>query len=254
MIFDISDENKNKTGIYCITSLIDNKKYIGQTMESFYERWIRHSNLMLNHKHFNKHIQNAYDKYGSDNFVMNIVEICSDASEIAKLEEKYITEYRSKCECYNFLSGGETMSKENNPFYGKTHTEKTKKKLSETHIGKNKGKLNNFYGDDHSGVNNGFYGHKHSEESRKKMSKTKSEMYKGVGNPFFGKKHTEEARLKMKDNGQNAMKKVMCVETGVIYNSIKNAAESTNTCARSISAVCCERRQTANNLHWVFAN
>ena len=156
MIFDVSDENKNKTEIYCITSLNDNKKYIGQTMESFYKRWIRHSNLMLKNKHFNKHIQNAYNKYGSDNFVMNIVEICSNADEIAKLEERYIAEYRSKYECYNFLSGEETMTKENNPFYGKFHTEETKKKLSDAHIGKNKGELNNFYGADHSGANNGF--------------------------------------------------------------------------------------------------
>lgn len=65
-------------------------------------------------------------------------------------------------------------TKENHWFYGKTHTEETKAKLSE--IAKNR-----------------FY----SEETRKKMS----EQRKGVKPPcsMFGRKHSEETKAKMSE-------------------------------------------------------
>lgn len=250
MTFNIPNNIKMNSGIYCISNVIDDKKYIGQTTEGFYSRYLRHNNLLKNNIHFNVHLQRAYNKYGSDNFEMSVVEICNDESKIAQLEEKWISEFRSKYECYNTLSGGPTMKTTNNPFYGKKHTTESKKKMSEARTGKYTGELNNFYGADHSGKNNGFFGHKHTEESRKKMSKTKAKMYVGKGNPFYGKHHTQEAREKMKNNRKNAARKVMCIETGIVYDSIKIAAKETNTCARSISAVCCGKRNKANGLHW----
>ena len=94
MIFAIPDEDKNKCGIYCIRNTTNNAKYIGQTTEGFYNRFIRHSNALENNNHFNNHLQNAYNKYGSENFEMSVVEICNDASVINELEEKYISQFR----------------------------------------------------------------------------------------------------------------------------------------------------------------
>ena len=76
---------------------------------------------------------------------------------------------------------------QNNPFYGKHHTEETKKKQSETK----------------KGCNNYFYGKHHTEEAKKKQS----ESHKGKQN-FLGKKHTEEWKLKQserKKGKNNAM-------------------------------------------------
>ena len=72
----------------------------------------------------------------------------------------------------------EVCSGEKNPFYGKHHTDETKRKISKA----NKGR-------------------KHTEEEKAKMS----EASLGEKNHFFGKTHTEESRRKMslKRKGKN---------------------------------------------------
>lgn len=47
-------------------------------------------------------------------------------------------------------------------------------------------------------------------------------------------------------------KPVVCIETGAIYNSIKQAAEFTGACLTSIGDCCHGRRETAGGLHWKF--
>lgn len=250
MINLISPENKKKFGIYGIRNIITDKYYVGQTSETFQKRFNRHSNNLEKNRHHNEHLQRSYNKYGPDAFEFFVIKVCEDINSLDTLEESYIAEYRSKYDCYNILSGGPVMAKENNPMYGRHLSEEHKKKLSISHVGLFAGEKNNFYGADHSGKNNGFYGKHHSLEARKKMSEAKSKLYAKENNPFYGKHHTPEARAKMQNNGKHAQRKVMCVETGVIYDSIKEAAKQTNTSAKSISAVCCGSRKMANNLHW----
>jgi hypothetical protein len=58
-----------------------------------------------------------------------------------------------------------------------------------------------------------------------------SEARKGSGNPMFGKKQSKkyyESRKKMLGGGNPAARKVVDVETGIIYSSIKQAAEAVN--------------------------
>lgn len=47
-------------------------------------------------------------------------------------------------------------------------------------------------------------------------------------------------------------KRVQCVETGVIYNSIKEAAEKNNLFDTSISAVCKGKQKTCGGYHWRY--
>ena len=49
-------------------------------------------------------------------------------------------------------------------------------------------------------------------------------------------------------------KKVLCIETGVIYNSITSASQATNIDNGSISKVCHNKRKTAGGFHWRFYN
>lgn len=46
------------------------------------------------------------------------------------------------------------------------------------------------------GEDNSFYGRRHSEESKKKMSESQKGKRTGEDNPFYGKHHSEETRKK----------------------------------------------------------
>lgn len=54
------------------------------------------------------------------------------------------------------------MTGKNNPFYGKTHSEESRKRMSESHKGNN------------IGEENAFYGRQHSDKTKRKMSIHKS--------------------------------------------------------------------------------
>lgn len=62
----------------------------------------------------------------------------------------------------------------------------------------------------------------------------------------------EKQRPKV-ENPLNAPKQVMCVETGVIYESIKEAARQTGLCKQKIS-YCCRgiRYKKTGGYHWKF--
>jgi hypothetical protein len=61
------------------------------------------------------------------------------------------------------------------------------------------GDKNPMYGIKLEGPKNGMYKKHHTAESKNKMSKTKSEMYKGKNNPFYNKKHKKETREKFSE-------------------------------------------------------
>ena len=70
----------------------------------------------------------------------------------------------------------------------------------------------NFFIINLTGERNPFFGKKHKIESKKKMSKWKSENYSGESNPNFGKKQSKEVRLKMTLNRSCATSKGLKIE------------------------------------------
>ncbi|MFR4451612.1 MAG: GIY-YIG nuclease family protein [Ruminococcus sp.] len=91
-------------GIYAIQNIVNNKYYVGQTKD-FDQRWRQHSSRLLANKHENYHLQNAWNKYGADNFVFSIIEEC--ASEIRDEREMFwIKEKDSFDNGYNLDQGG----------------------------------------------------------------------------------------------------------------------------------------------------
>ena len=102
-----NEENKKdneECGIYSITNILNGKRYIGQTY-NFKYRWMRHRSYLKHNSEHNAHLQNAWNKYGSNNFRFEIIEKC----QFEKLDEReiyWINYFDSKNSGYNFADGG----------------------------------------------------------------------------------------------------------------------------------------------------
>lgn len=180
--------------IYKATNKVNNKIYIGKTVNSLNDRILGHnSDARLNK--FNSLFHAAIHKYGEDNFEWEILCETDSESKLNALEKFYIATYRKMARLYNILNGGDgSGSGENHYFYGKHHTEETKKKISESKKGNCK-------------PNSGSFkkGQIISEETREKL-KGRTPWNKGNGiymsgekNHFYGKKHSEETKRKISE-------------------------------------------------------
>ena len=94
------------------------------------------------------------------------------------------------------------------------------------------------------GHNIGMLGAHHSKKTKKLMS----EKHKG-------RKFTDEhkANLSKSHLGKKShCKPVICLDTGVIYESGRMAEEITGTRAKGISMCCLGKQETCNGLKWAF--
>ena len=82
-------------GIYKITNLINNKIYIGQSID-IKQRWYRHRTAAFNESYpqYNCLLYKAIRKYGLNNFKFEVLELCSE-DELNNKEEYYISFYNS---------------------------------------------------------------------------------------------------------------------------------------------------------------
>lgn len=81
---------KGKSGIYCITCKINNQHYIGSSKD-IYNRIIRHYSYLNHNKHPNHRLQIDYNKYGKDNFIINILEETNE--DLFNKEKSYQDKY-----------------------------------------------------------------------------------------------------------------------------------------------------------------
>lgn len=101
MKFNYSEEELQKFGIYSITNIINNKKYIGSTAKSFNSRWKKHITNLKNGGHASHHLQNSWNKYGENNFEFKIEEVVDSLENLLNLERDYIAKYDSYNNGYN---------------------------------------------------------------------------------------------------------------------------------------------------------
>ena len=78
-------------GIYRIRNIINNKIYIGSAF-NFKTREKRHFNQLRKGKHHSVLLQRAFDKYGEENFVFEIIYKAKEEElnkeDLLKLEQK----------------------------------------------------------------------------------------------------------------------------------------------------------------------
>lgn len=75
-----------KSGIYKITNLVNNKFYVGSSV-NLYNRKHTHSTYLAKNLHHNPHLQSSYNKYGKDNFLFEVIEYCN--KETLEEREQY---------------------------------------------------------------------------------------------------------------------------------------------------------------------
>lgn len=99
------ENNKIISGIYMIKNIINNKIYIGESVNIF-KRWEEHKDSLKNNKHHSIKLQNDYNIYGEDNFEYKILKVIEDEEksfyiltmERIYIEGQYIDKYQTiKC-------------------------------------------------------------------------------------------------------------------------------------------------------------
>ena len=130
------------SGIYCIENKINNKKYIGSSVD-IEDRFRHHKSSLRNNRHFNKHLQASWDKYGEDNFEFYIIESgVSDLSELEVREDFYIEKYSSTNDDFGYNQKWGFGRKKKGPERDKKPMlEETKRKLSISLSGRPKSEL-----------------------------------------------------------------------------------------------------------------
>jgi group I intron endonuclease len=84
------------SGIYKILNKINGKYYIGSSKNinvGYSGRFNRHKRELKYNKHINSHLQNAWNKYGEQNFNFLIIEQCDcnvSKKDLLLLEQKYL--------------------------------------------------------------------------------------------------------------------------------------------------------------------
>lgn len=240
--------------IYKITNTINGKVYIGQTTTGFNRRYDRggvslsekvymsHFKNKLDDLYFNKHLLYSMEKYGVNKFEVNTqLDIAFSKIELDIKEDVWIRLYNSVVNGYNEKYGGSNgkMSEEsksimsannrleNNPMYGRTHSEETRYKMVMNHWCKT-GKYKPI---SLKGKDSHNYGRKLSEDTKRKIS---------LGNK--NKVVSESTKRKLSEGrmGENNpfAKKVICITTGLTFNTMNDAGSYYNIEANKISKCC----------------
>lgn len=151
MIFLDEQKNKDKIGIYLIRNKINEKVYIGQTSDRFIERYWHHKWKLNNQTHDNIYLQNAWNKYGEENFDFEVIYELKFGDNIDNIEREYISKY-PKNKKYNIQIGGQDYTMKNKKMskhtkeligqknkingIGRKASKETKEKMSKKRLGK----------------------------------------------------------------------------------------------------------------------
>ena len=213
--------------IYKVTNLVNGKIYIGQTTEKNpIRRWWKH--CYDNKTMFDK----AIKKYGQNNFKFEVIDLANSQDELNDKERYWISFYDCMApNGYNLTSGGRSYC---------VVSEETRKKMSECRKGEKAP----------------WYGKKLTEEAKQKMS----EAHKGKPGYWTGKKRDAETLRKISEarkgkySGANSKqsKKIICVETGVIYDSIGECSRITNINRTGIVRALRGYAKSAGGYHWEY--
>lgn len=108
-----------KSGIYQIRNLINNRIYIGSSVNLRNRKQEHFKDLELK-KHHNVALQRAYNKYGKSNFVFEILQFVDNKSDLLGIEQSYIDNIKPDYNIYKVAGSS----------FGHKHSDEYKEKKS----------------------------------------------------------------------------------------------------------------------------
>lgn len=225
--------------VYKHTNKKNGKIYIGITGRKPEERWEN------GHGYYGQPFYNAILKYGWDNFEHDILFTDLMESEAKEKEIELIEEYKSSNSKYGYNAsiGGESAN-------GMVHTEETKEKIRCSLKGRVSPMKGRHWNGERAGENNPFYGKTHTEETKKKMKKS----YKCSITQESREKMSKNRKGKASGSSNHKSRSVICVNTGKVYKTMKEAAEDTGANQCKIIDVCRGARKTTAGMMWKYAD
>jgi len=157
--------------IYRITNMLTSDYYIGSA-ESFERRKWQHTYDLKRGAHKNPRMQTAWNKYGAEAFVFEVIETVPEGREAFDVENTYLMKCVGQPDCYNVNTDAYT------PRLGVVLTQEAKDNISRGRKGK------------HAGENHYRYGKEVSPEVRAKISAAQ----KGRPNKRKGLPMSEQGR------------------------------------------------------------
>ena len=202
------------SGIYIIINPVSATAYIGQACD-VRRRWNTHKSMLNRKKHQNPHLQAAWNKYGSENFLFELLETCEGKEDLLEAEQFWV-DYLSFIggKLYNISSPTFSM-------LGFHHSEEVKRKLSVFHTG-----------------NTWAKGNKLSLETRTKMSEKafSEDTRRNMAEGQRGRIHSAETKQKIKlaTLGRKVSEETKKKRAETLKNRSRVSNEETNL-KRSIS-------------------
>lgn len=153
--------------VYLLIDGTNDREYVGKTVRSVKRRFKQHAKA-------DTYIGKAIRAHGAENFVIVTLKECANKEDLDYWEKYFIKSRNTMApNGYNFTEGGEgtvgchpsdktrakmsaAVSGENNPFFGKHHTDESLAKMSESHRG-----------------NTAWVGRHHRKTSKFKMSESR---------------------------------------------------------------------------------
>lgn len=226
-------------GIYSIANIVNNKKYIGQSVD-IYTRWCNHKSALKHDRHNNEHLQNAWNTYGSQNFIFEILEIC-DADELDSAEQRYV-------DMFNTMDNKYGYNNESGGHVNKSLSEEARKKISDKHKGKR-------LTDEHKQkIGLASKGHTLSEDARNK-----------IRDAITGIKRSDETceRISNGRKGEKSWRRrsIYCIELNETFWGIEDAHQKYGFNSASLCSHLQGRYnssgkhpETGQPLHWIYTD
>ena len=193
-----------KSYVYCITNLINGKRYIGKS--NYPEaRWRKHQRSVDGY-----YLHSSIRKYGIDNFEFEVIAEFSSEEAAFLAENKLIAILRTndKNRGYNLNEGGrggsnpspETRKRMGQANIGRKHTEEWKQQNS----ARQKGKIRSE--ETRKNIAAGLLGKKLSDDHRSKLrgKKRNPEQVENIRRSIIGRKMSQETRDKMSQSAKAA--------------------------------------------------